>query len=237
MITIHRPNFIPYLGFFQKVLKCDILVIYDICTYAKEDYINRNSIVHKMSPYYLTLRANEHAWNMLMKDVQIGGDKKDKEILVRKHIGVIKDSYKKSINYNKYIETIINMYLQYCNIDTMMEFNMLFIKYFLELFEWKGQIIYASSLNIQFNENDSKTEKLCKIISKCYFNSNATYLSGIGGKTYIDESILIKYKIKLMYDEFIPTKYSQLSMVFIPNMSILDFVFNNDAKEIYKYIL
>ena len=43
-ITIHQPNFLPYLGFFDKCDYADILVLYDSTQFKKNDYQNRNNM-------------------------------------------------------------------------------------------------------------------------------------------------------------------------------------------------
>jgi hypothetical protein len=50
------------------------------------------------------------------------------------------------------------------------------------------------------------------------------YLSGVGGRDYLDESQFTD--IRLMYDEFVPAPYPQLFGDFIPNLSAIDAVFN-----------
>ena len=44
VVAAHQPNFMPYLGFFDKMNQCDIFVIRDECLYVKDDYHRRNRI-------------------------------------------------------------------------------------------------------------------------------------------------------------------------------------------------
>jgi len=58
-----------------------------------------------------------------------------------------------------------------------------------------------------------------------------TYLSGIGGKDYLEENNFKPNSIKLMYQNFVHPVYTQLNMNdkkdFIPNLSIIDLIFNH----------
>ncbi len=54
-----------------------------------------------------------------------------------------------------------------------------------------------------------------------------TYLSGIGGKNYLDETLFVKNNITLKYQNYLPINYKQIhSSQFISNLSILDMLCN-----------
>ena len=44
IVGIHQPNYLPYLGFFDKMAKSDIFVIYDDAQFNKSDFQHRNRI-------------------------------------------------------------------------------------------------------------------------------------------------------------------------------------------------
>ena len=62
MITIHQPNFLPYLGFFDKILKSDIFIIYDDAQYVKGNFMNRNKINNNGNELYITLSVKKDSW-------------------------------------------------------------------------------------------------------------------------------------------------------------------------------
>ena len=55
IVTIHQPNFIPWLGFFNKVINCDIFVILDDVEFSKDSFINRNKIRTSEGWMWLTI--------------------------------------------------------------------------------------------------------------------------------------------------------------------------------------
>jgi hypothetical protein len=74
-------------------------------------------------------------------------------------------------------------------------------------------------------ESEDPTEKLIHFARGV---KATTYLSGIGGHEYLDESKFTD--IRLKYDEFTPTEYPQLFGPFIPNLSVIDAIFNCGEK-------
>lgn len=55
LVAGHQPNFLPWFGFFEKMLKCDVFVMSDDVQYAKHGPINRVEIPVNGSPSLLTL--------------------------------------------------------------------------------------------------------------------------------------------------------------------------------------
>ena len=41
LIAIHQPNFLPWCGYFYKMAKADLFVVYDDAQFTRGSYINR----------------------------------------------------------------------------------------------------------------------------------------------------------------------------------------------------
>ncbi|HQQ06581.1 MAG TPA: WbqC family protein, partial [Candidatus Omnitrophota bacterium] len=54
-----------------------------------------------------------------------------------------------------------------------------------------------------------------------------TYLSGVGAKDYLDESLFPANKITLYYQNFEHPEYRQCFEPFMPYMSAIDLLFNH----------
>jgi len=44
VISIHQPGYLPWLGFFKKILSSDVFVFLDDVQYKKHEFQNRNKI-------------------------------------------------------------------------------------------------------------------------------------------------------------------------------------------------
>jgi hypothetical protein len=77
------------------------------------------------------------------------------------------------------------------------------------------------------------TELLMQIVKKV---GGDIYLSGFGGVKYQEETEFAKAGIKLMYSDFNHPVYKQLWGDFIPNLSVMDLLFNmgNESTQIIK---
>ena len=93
---------------------------------------------------------------------------------------------------------------------------------------------FASSTDWPGGLFDTSSEKLLNI---CKEVKATKYVSGPGGKNYLDEKIFQKNHIDIEYRKYTPILYSQLnSKSFIPNLSILDLLFNM-GYESRKFVL
>jgi uncharacterized protein rv1507c/MT1555 len=64
------------------------------------------------------------------------------------------------------------------------------------------------------------------LVDICSFFKVDTYLSGAGGKGYVEKEYFEKRNINLKFQDFEHSQYHQLWGGFIPYMSILDLIFN-----------
>jgi hypothetical protein len=94
----------------------------------------------------------------------------------------------------------------------------------------------AQALNIKVNMVRSSEfsyfgkEKNEKLVSICKFMGADTYLSGSGGRAYIDEGMFNKAEIAIQWHTYEHPTYKQMFSDFQPNMSIIDLLFNAGAK-------
>jgi len=92
-----------------------------------------------------------------------------------------------------------------------------------KVLEWlniKTEIIFDSELDV----TGKSSEHLLNICKKL---GATKYLSGPGGRDYLNEKIFEQNKIKVEYQKYNPIIYSQMhTKSFVPNLSILDLLFN-----------
>jgi hypothetical protein len=107
--------------------------------------------------------------------------------------------------------------------ERLMDISVATINYALNCLEIKTPIKLSSSYNL----NTTSTER---IIDLCKKTGADTYLSGAGGRDYMDLSLFEKNGIKLLFQDFKHPQYTQLYGGFEPYMSFIDLVMNCGAK-------
>ena len=93
IVSIHQPQYVPWLPYFSKIARADTFVFLDKVQFQKNGLHNRNELKNSNGRFWLTIPASAHLSDKLneVKTSNIGWSKK--------HIKSIKLNYGKSINY------------------------------------------------------------------------------------------------------------------------------------------
>jgi len=102
--------------------------------------------------------------------------------------------------------------------NKLIDLNLHLIKGVMEFLNIEKELVKASSLNVSGKKNDL-------IIAQCKALGAKTYLSGVGARTYLDIKKLEREEIKVVFQEFEYPTYPQLWGEFVPNLSVVDFLF------------
>ncbi|MFQ6120931.1 MAG: WbqC family protein [Methanosarcinales archaeon] len=222
-IAIHQPMYLPYPGFFNKMKNVDIFVFLDDAKYSEGYYYNRNRIKTPKGILMLTVPIKKSS-SQKLNQVEIANNIKWQ----KKHLKSLYANYSKAYHFKDYIEFFEEVY----NTEwkTLQELNMKTLFYLIEKLNIDVPIYFSSDL-LRDRAPSVKTQR---IIDICQELDADVYLSGIGGKNYLDKTLFEKNNIKLEYQNYVPKEYKQLWGTFIPNLSVIDLLFNlgENAKEV-----
>jgi hypothetical protein len=213
IVAIHQPNYLPYYGYFHKIQNSDVFVFLDNVLYTKNSYINRNRIRTPKGWSWLTVPVQRKgSSNNEIRSITISNNVNWR----KKHSLSLKYNYSKAKYFSRF-HSLLEVYEK--EWTYLAELNIYLIKLICSLLGIKCNFIRASELNV----SGSKTDLLIDI---CKAVGGDVYLSGQGAKGYIEEKKFERSNIKLIYDKFEHPKYEQVFEGFIPNLSIVDILFN-----------
>lgn len=221
-IAIHQPEHLPYYGFFNKMSKADTFIILDDVQFLKNTFQNRNRIKNAKGEQWLTVPIKLEHHSQKINEIKIDNSKDWQ----KKNLLSIKYNYQKTPYFKQYYPEFEKIYSKKENL--LVDFNLNLIKFFIDAFEIKTNIILCSTLNI----NTQKTQRLIDI---CQKTNAVTYLSG-NGADYLDEASFPKNNLKLEINHFTHPIYPQPYGEFLPYMCSLDLLFNcgPDSKKYFK---
>ncbi len=211
-VSIHQPNYLPWLGYFYKLYQADVFVFLDDVQYSNKGMHN-----------YCYIKTSNGSFRLKFPVQQSLGDtilevrSKDELGWIEKHLKTIETNYRKALHFDE----VFNDYKQliYGNYENIAEMNGNMIKFFSQKLGIETEFVYSSELNIQADKQD-------KIISICQALQANVYYSGTGAKAYQDESVFDAAGISLKYSIFEPFEYEQLWGEFQSNVMALDYFFN-----------
>lgn len=219
-LVIHQPNFLPYVGFFHKLSLADTFVMLDNTQYDKK-FTNRNKMKIPDGWSWLTIPINKEHKFFPNRLVEINNKENWKHIHWKKITRSYINSNFFKRNYESFFEEIYNKEWKF-----LFELNSELLYQVIDWLGLKIKIIKESELNVKGNS----TERLVNI---CKELGAEIYVSGIGGKQYMNEKLFQKNNITIEYQKFQCPIYPQIfGGDFIPNLSIIDLLFHNGPESL-----
>lgn len=216
IVGIHQPNYLPYLGFFDKLKKSDVFIIYDDAQFTKGDFQHRNRIRIYHGWKWLTIPVEKKHISInqikIKNDVEVEGTTWQEA-----HLKEIQDNYKKASYYPYFEKGIRQIYRQ--EYDMLIDINMKLIKFLMKSFEIDTEIVYSS----EFGFTSKSTDRLVDLVNAV---GGDVYLSGPMGKEYLDLQRFEEKNIQVAFQNFKHPTYQQQYDGFEPNMSAIDVMFN-----------
>jgi glutaredoxin-related protein len=213
IVSIHQPQFMPWLGYFDKIVKSDIFVFLDTVQFKKNEFQNRNKIKTAQGWQWLTVPV------LYKYPEYINGVKINNRIDWRKkHIRTLEINYHKALYGRVLFPTLEEFYAG--DSDSLAGVNRESVLILLKILGAHKETKVASELG-DFPKGPS--ERLAAI---CESLGADTYLSGAGGSDYLDLKPFNEKGIRVEFQNFRHPTYPQLYGDFIPNLSLLDLLFN-----------
>lgn len=223
-VAIHQPQYLPWPGYFNKIVKCDIFVFLDDVQYKKNEWQNRNKIKSSKGEIWLTVPVH-YRFGQKINEIEID----NKIFWAKDHIKTIKVNYQKSPFFYDFFPVIEDLLSK--KYDRLIEVNIASIEKILKYLGVEKQIILSSTLKIE--PNKTKTDRLVEICKKL---SATVYISGTGAKNYLEEEKFKRESIKVEFQDYFVSTYPQLYGDFVPNLSIIDMIFNVGKQETLRRI-
>lgn len=217
MITaaIHQPNFLPWIGYFYKMLKCDRFILLDDVQFVRRSYTNRVNIRTPAGKQWITIPVKQKGrYLQLVKDVELETSLQWQ----KKVLGTLQSAYGRAPFFKTYFPALSAIVQENCSF--LAEMNTRLIQWVAGILELSTPILKSSELP---GVSGASTERLVNI---CRAVGADRYLSGFGGQKYQEEVIFNQHQVELVVYDFKHPVYPQLWGEFLSGMSALDLVFN-----------
>ena len=213
IVSIHQPNFLPWMGFFYKIVQCDVFVLLDSVQFTKNSFINRNKIKTSQGVQWLTVPVSVE-FGQMIEEVRINNEFDWR----KKHLKTLQMNYARSEFFEEVFNALQEVYFSE-NFSYLSNLNVRLIEYVMSYLDIEAEVLKASEMDI----GGKAEELLINIVKKV---GGDVYLSGAGGSKYQNEAEFKDKGIELRYSVFEHPIYKQLWGDFVTNLSVLDILFN-----------
>ncbi len=214
IVAAHQPQYLPWLGYFDKIYRSDIFVLLDNVQFKKNEWQNRNRIKTAQGRQWLTVPVR-YKHPQLINQVKIN----NKDKWQHRQRQAIISNYKKASHWHlleEFFEEIFSSKWQYIS-----QLNIHVVKKLTELLGITRSLYVASELGEFPEDPDDRLIALTK-----HFDAD-TYLAGSGGREYMNMEKYAESGIEVIFQEYEHPVYDQLFGDFKPFMSVVDLIYNH----------
>jgi hypothetical protein len=191
IVAGHQPNYLPWLGFFDKMLQCDIFIIEDCVQFEKQGFTNRNRIKTFQGVKWLTVPVEHSGESSPINKVVIAN--RAKLDWPKQHWLMLKHNYSRAPFWEKFSDFFEQTYNR--KWMRLIDLNMHLIKGLMKFFSINKPLIMASSL-------DASGQKSELVLAQCKALGATTLLSGVGARYYLDLQRFEEEGIKVVFQDF-----------------------------------
>jgi hypothetical protein len=216
IVCNHQPQFLPYLGFFHKVAQSDVCVLLDDVQFMDRHFQHRNSIKMQTGTQMLTVPVEKHR-GQLIKDVRLAPIPWRRKMWAAIHTNYSPAPFYKELS--KGLEAIL---LEGTH-ETLVQLDMDLLQWAFDILEIRAPMKLSSQLGLSPGEGPNQHHiAICKALGA------DTYLSGPGGKEYMDLAMFEQAGVKVAWQAYTMREYPQLfpKFGFLPNLAVIDAIFN-----------
>ncbi len=102
-ICIHQPDFVPYLGFFDRLLTCDLFIVLDDVQFIRRGWHHRDKIKTRTGDAWLTLPTRKADYTATIREIELA---LDPDAWVPKHLNLLRENYAACPNFDRYFPAL-----------------------------------------------------------------------------------------------------------------------------------
>lgn len=224
IITIHQPDFMPWLGFFDRWIKSDLFIILDDVQFLRQGWHHRDKIKTANGSKWLTVpvkKKGKYFQTIKETEIETSGD------WYKTHLNILFSAYRDAPQFDTIYSDLKTIYSK--KHSRLMDLNLDLLFFAANKLAIKTPVIFSSEYNI-----DSKgTKRLIDLIKKADGN---IYLTGTGSKAYLEDNLFFQENIKITWHKFPLVPCSQNYKKFDLGLSIIDSLMMMPAYEISNFL-
>lgn len=221
ILSAHQLHYLPWLRYIHKIAASDIFVVLDNIQFNKNGWQNRNKIKTAQGAGLLTVPVIHH-FGQSLSEVRI----ENTQPWRRKHWGSLLNAYRKAPYFSEHEVFFKKLYET--EWERLNDLNYEILNYLLAALSVRTRVIRGSELDLK----GEATERLAGI---CRELGAKVYLTGaFAAEQYLEKEIFDRDGIEVASQHFECPQYPQLfsEAGFIPELSVLDLLFNCGPKSL-----
>lgn len=212
-VSIMQPAYLPWLGYFHRLMLSDVHVVLDNVPASKGDFSNRNRIRTATGWTWLTVPVAGSRMTTPISELQTDS----KQQWQQRHWKTIESAYSRAPYFHAYAARLRDALL--LPAPTLESACLNVLNPLLEAFAIATPLIFAKNLDLRERKSDL-------VLEICSRTNATTYISGPLGRDYLDLRAFANAGIEVEFHDYVHPVYSQIYEGFEPLLSAVDLLFN-----------
>lgn len=220
IVAAHQPNFLPWLGYFDKMAKADLFISVDHVQMERQSYQVRTRIKTYDGPRWITVPVLQKSRDEKIFEKQIDNARSGRFCWRRKMLSTIRQAYQSAPFYRTWEPLVADIFGR--RWDYLRDLNETLILGLRDALKISTPMVRSSGLNIRGAKSDMVLD-LCRTVKA------SVYLAGTGAsRDYLDVAAFERAGIEVRWLDFVHPEYPQVPSgdPFTTALSSLDMLFN-----------
>jgi hypothetical protein len=210
-VAIHQPNYLPWCGYWAKLLACEMFVFLDDAQMpGGQSYVYRTQLRNREMPFWLSIPIRR-SLSSAIRDVRFADQK-----WAFRHLQTFQAHYGRAPFFPEVMSLCAGVYANPG--ELLADFNIRLMRLVAEYLGIQCEFIRSSDVDAHGRGDD-------RLIEICRRVGGTTYLSGKGGQKYQDAAKFAEAGIELQILLYTPRPYPQGRHPFVGGLSIMDALF------------
>lgn len=219
IVAIQQPEHLPWMGFFNKMTRCDRFVLLDNVQFKKRYFENRNKIRAGDAHRWITVPVHSKGrYTQLIRDVQVDNDESWRGPYWRS----ILHAYARAPFFRDYAPRIEAVLAR--EWFRLLDLNEALIDEVREILDLRTPLVRASDVV----DTDARGSDL--LLAICRTLGASDYISGADGRSYMDLEAFRAAGIAVEFHDYQHPTYGQSEQPFVSHLSVVDLLFNQGAE-------
>ncbi len=215
-VSVHQPNFMPWLKLVDKIIASDIFVAYDTAQYTKTEYHARQKVMTQSGPGWLSVPIRHvRGTYQVIKDVRIDNSQPFR----RRHLRTLKLAYASTPYFDEVFSIIEGVYAR--GHEYLADLSLDLIASMCTYLGGRVQIVRASELP----HSGDRTERLVRLVQHAGGTEHLTSTFG-GDHQEVDWFRFAEAGLDVVAQQFEHPVYEQIRPGFVPHLAAVDMMFS-----------
>lgn len=220
IVAAHQPNFLPWLGFFDKMRRADLFVIVDHVQFERQNYQNRARIKADEGVRWLTVPVRHVSQDETILEKKLCLEPGGRHDWRRKARLTLEQSYARTSHFKAFAPPFLDA-LESAG-ESLAELNIRLIELARRALGIQTILVRSSTLGITGLKSQM-------VLNLCEAVGADAYLAGGGGsRLYLDLPAFAESGVQVVWQDFKHPVYPQepSRWPFAPGLSVVDMLFN-----------